>query len=343
VATRGSQARWDPAKHPRGPGGLFATVASAGPRRRDPSEGDLHQVDDPTRQVIDEYMTSAEINRRLRVGTLDPGDHDWINRMDIATQTYAFPEDTVMYRGVAVGRYEGDDQFSRLQPGDQIIDRGYTSISWDRNTSQTYAGMDGRVFEVEVPQGALAAVAEPPGQDHWDEEIAQDMRDEGYDDDSIRDYFAEYYQEEAAFGTEAVLGRGVVMEVVDHNRLRVVGYVDHPLPPESKTPVGRIPQIPRPAPEARPEPGWTGPVDAKWKSPSLTREQRISAVNRLAAAHPKAGAVWEQIQWGGQNTAIEQGRALSASDRKALDQIIQAKAGNDLRMLDLYRRNAGLV
>lgn len=173
---------FDERLHPRGPVGRFIETSGPGPRRRDAEDvqRDVQQVyldgslvDGPRpssfgrtdQSVVGNYALDPWINGSLRSGSgvdedlpRDVQDRDdYVRRLDGVVDSYALREDTTVYRGVAgVGE---DGVLSSARPGDQIVDRGYTSTSLDQSIPNQF-GED--VLEITLPAGTRAAPISQP-------------------------------------------------------------------------------------------------------------------------------------------------------------------------------------
>lgn len=194
VATRyvnlARRVKWDPDKHPRGPLGRF--IDTTGPssftdspeRRRaqikaDEGGGVRGTLDDywyesavsgpppnglPVEQtaVVGDYVDGSWINQDLRDGMdlsmSEPGmghlgirnGEDYARELDSAIEQYTVNEDMTVYRGMFF------DDFGDLQPGDQIVDRGYMSTSVDPAVASGFAYDR---MEIRIPGGTNALPA----------------------------------------------------------------------------------------------------------------------------------------------------------------------------------------
>lgn len=183
-----TKVKWDPAKHPRGPIGRFVEV-SEGSRTWSPDErlrglqrgrladqGDVSELRESYRsgelwqgtrmselgrtdqKIGYSYLTDPAINDQLRgIGRPSPiEDEDgnsyqpqaYISALDRITDSNQLREDTVVYRAVA-GVDDGGP-LAGAAPGDQIMDRGYSSTSLDPGISKDF-GND--IMEITLPAG----------------------------------------------------------------------------------------------------------------------------------------------------------------------------------------------
>lgn len=226
-----TRVQWDPAKHPRGAVGRFIPVVgtrSFSPRPdmrewqagadagghmtqnhyqsayRGPAGDELPPEQD---DIVNDYTGSAWVNEVLRDGDdLDEADGgdvaetaaEYVRSMDDAIEQFQLVDDTSLWRGVDF------DLWGDLQPGDQIVDRGFMSTSLNPEVASEFA--DDRM-EIRVPAGTHALPASRFNSDY-------------------------------RYQLEFTLGRGAVLQVVEPpgegdgrvNRrvmvVELVGYID---------------------------------------------------------------------------------------------------------------------
>lgn len=181
-----SSTRFDPAKHPRGPLGRFIDTDQLTPsgRRNERLYGSqvamrsnvenlgeaatvenlysrgklftgtpMSKLSTEQKAAVEEYLYASDLNADLRTGSsLRPDDAATVAQLDSVVESNQLAKDTVVYRGVA-DPANGGPLFG-VQPGDQLVDHGFSSTSLNPSISMDF-GDD--LLEIELPAGTHAA------------------------------------------------------------------------------------------------------------------------------------------------------------------------------------------
>lgn len=174
------RAKWDPARHPRGPIGRFIEVGGDSTRpwkpnsrlegvQRDVLIGDysddvaridqaysrgtfqglaMNRLDPQQRAAVNDYTYSSYVNDGLRSGDLPQHRVDQVRQLDSVIEGVTLKRDTLVYRGMRDGILDG------AKPGDQLVDRGYMSTTMNPSVAADY-GDD--FIELQLPAGTHAA------------------------------------------------------------------------------------------------------------------------------------------------------------------------------------------
>jgi len=118
----------------------------------------------PREKAVVGYYTeegSRAINLALRAGKTPEDVHGWkiVESLDSATMSGTLTKDTVLYRGL-----HGDNPISKLNVGDEFVDRGYVSTTSAKNIADRFVNVfkspdtehkrDGDFVQVRLPKGA---------------------------------------------------------------------------------------------------------------------------------------------------------------------------------------------
>lgn len=186
------RAKWDPARHPRNPIGRFIEVGGSSTREWNPKPGirnsqigvrdlppgsqlgnaayavegaysrgtmfdspNIRSLPAPQKQAVEEYVYASTVNDALRHqprSEWSAHDTEIVSQLDDLMTKSTLTQDLTVYRGVASGRVGGP--LRGANPGDQIVDRGYSSTSMNPAAARDY-GDD--LMEIELPAGTHAA------------------------------------------------------------------------------------------------------------------------------------------------------------------------------------------